>query len=109
MTDSPTVSESRTEAPVGSADGLQHCATCRCFGPTVSEPRTPDDWHRYLHQEGILVEDEGEECGPWHRRVFEDEAEAAHPIDVERPHELLHATDCWCDPLRFRASDTDHD
>src|SRR6186997_3019615 len=30
--DSPTVSEPRTEAPVGSADGLQHCATCRCFG-----------------------------------------------------------------------------
>lgn len=28
------------------------------------------DWHRYLHAEGILVPDEGEECGPWHHRVF---------------------------------------
>lgn len=31
----------------------------------------PAAWHRYLHREGILVEDDtGRDCGPWHHRVF---------------------------------------
>ena len=32
--------------------------------------REAAEWHRYLHAEGMLVEDEGEDCGPWHHRVF---------------------------------------
>ena len=42
------------------------------------------EWHRYLHQEAILVEDEGEECGPWHHRVFlEGAAPRAEGLDVD--------------------------
>ena len=51
--------------------------------------RDAAEWHRYLHQEGILVPDEGEDCGPWHHRVFlhfatPAEPEAAAELDVER-------------------------
>jgi hypothetical protein len=36
-------------------------------------------------------------------------AEAAQPIDLERPHEMLHAVDCWCDPLRLSGDEHEHD
>ena len=60
------------------------------YNKAKEKGRSAAEWHRYLHQEGILVEDEpGQECGPWHHRVFLDEedkneAEAAQPLDVER-------------------------
>ena len=51
------------------------------------------EWHRYLHQGGMLVEDEGEDCGPWHHRVFLGESAPASQerpsIDVERLAALL--------------------
>ena len=55
--------------------------------------RDAAEWHRYLHQEGMLVEDEGEDCGPWHHRVFLGESAPASQerpsIDVERLAALL--------------------
>ena len=38
--------------------------------PEPSPGAAAADWHAYLHREGMLVEDEGKECGPWHHRVF---------------------------------------
>jgi len=52
------------------------CRAVRIREPTATEwaeaaGRAAAEWHRYLHREGILVPDEGQECGPWHHRVFE--------------------------------------
>ena len=60
--------------------------------------RDAAEWHRYLHQEGMLVEDEGEDCGPWHHRVFLGKSAPASQerpsIDVERL-----ATAIWFDGI----------
>jgi hypothetical protein len=59
-----------------------------------TDPAPCADWHRYLHDEGILVPDEGEECGPWHHRVFLG-ASATPPttegLDVERARAEIQA------------------
>jgi hypothetical protein len=81
------------------------------------DPRDAADWHRYLHQEGILVEDEGEECGPWHHRVFLGAASperVAPPLDVRSPQfrravqAVFDAPGEWGPAKGYYGGDIDH-